>query len=47
MQEKLAVVGANGLTIVINYWIPAISIGTLMIVINVVLFIIKIDANKT
>lgn len=40
MPEKLAVGGANGLAIVINYWIPVISIGTLMIIINVVLFII-------
>jgi uncharacterized membrane-anchored protein YitT (DUF2179 family) len=40
MPEKLAIGGANGLAIVINHWIPFLSIGTIMIIINIVLFII-------
>lgn len=39
MPEKLAIGGANGLAIVINNWIP-LSIGTIMIIINIILFII-------
>lgn len=40
MPQKLAVGGANGLAIVINHWIPILSIGAIMIIINIVLFII-------
>lgn len=40
MSQNLVVGGANGLGIVINHWFPLISIGTLMIIINIVLFIV-------
>lgn len=40
MPSNLAIGGANGLAIVINYWIPSISIGVLMIIINIVLFLL-------
>ncbi|MCF6459973.1 YitT family protein [Clostridium sp. Cult3] len=40
MPGKLAIGGANGLAMVINHWVPFISVGTLMIIINIVLFII-------
>lgn len=40
MPNNLAVGGANGLAVVLHYFMPSISIGTLMIVINIVLFII-------
>ncbi|WP_353094151.1 YitT family protein [Tissierella praeacuta] len=39
MPEKLAIGGANGLAIVINNWIP-LSIGSIMIIINIFLFVI-------
>lgn len=41
MPSNLAIGGANGLAIVINHWIPSISIGALMIIINIVLFILS------
>lgn len=40
MPANLAIGGANGLAIIINHWIPSISIGILMIIINIVLFLI-------
>lgn len=40
MPQKLAIGGANGLAIVVNHWIPFLSIGNLMIIINIVLFIV-------
>ena len=40
MPNKLAIGGANGLGIVINKFFPMLSVGTLMIIINVVLFIL-------
>ncbi len=40
MPSHLAIGGANGLAIVINHFIPKLSIGILMIIINIVLFII-------
>lgn len=40
MPQKLVVGGANGLAIVLHSWIPMISIGALMIIINIVLFIV-------
>lgn len=40
MPEKLAIGGANGLAIVINNWIPILSIGTIMIIVNIILFAI-------
>ncbi len=40
MPENLAVGGANGLAIVLNYFFPQLSVGILMIIINILLFII-------
>ena len=40
MPGNLAIGGANGLAIVINHWLPSLSIGFLMIIINIVLFIL-------
>ncbi|MBU5591508.1 YitT family protein [Clostridium sp. MSJ-4] len=40
MPNNLATGGANGLAIVINSFIPALSVGILMIIINLVLFIV-------
>ncbi len=40
MTNNLAIGGANGLALVINYFIPNISVGTIMIIINIVLFIV-------
>lgn len=39
MPDNLAIGGANGLAIVINHWVPFLSIGSLMIIINIVLFV--------
>ena len=40
MPKNLSVGGANGLAIVINHFIPNLSIGLLMIIINIFLFAI-------
>lgn len=40
MINNLATGGANGLAIVINYFIPDTPVGMIMIIINIVLFII-------
>ncbi|WP_291582557.1 YitT family protein [Clostridium sp. UBA6640] len=40
MTNNLAIGGANGLAIVINYFIPNLSVGIIMIAINIVLFIV-------
>ena len=40
MTNNLAIGGANGLAIVINYFIPNVSVGIIMIAINIVLFIV-------
>lgn len=40
MVNNLAIGGANGLAIIINKFIPSISVGAIMIVINIVLFIL-------
>lgn len=40
MPGNLAIGGANGLAIVINQWMPSLSIGVLMIIINIILFIL-------
>lgn len=40
MPNDLAVGGANGLAIVINHFIPGLSVGLMMVFINIVLFII-------
>ncbi len=40
MQNNLAIGGANGLAIVINHFIPNITVGAIMIIINLILFII-------
>ncbi len=40
MPNNLATGGANGLAIVINKFFPSISVGILMIIINIVLFIL-------
>lgn len=40
MTNSLAIGGANGLAIVINYFIPNVSVGIIMIAINIVLFIV-------
>lgn len=40
MPENLAVGGANGLAIVLNYFFPVLSVGVLMILINILLFAI-------
>lgn len=40
MPGNLAIGGANGLAIVINHWMPSVSIGLLMIIINIILFIL-------
>ncbi len=40
IPNNLAVGGASGLAIVLHYFIPNISIGSLMIIINILLFII-------
>jgi uncharacterized membrane-anchored protein YitT (DUF2179 family) len=39
MPNNLAVGGANGMAIVINYFIPTFSVGLLMLCINLILFI--------
>lgn len=40
MPGNLAIGGANGLAIVINHWIPSLSVGILMLILNVVLFLL-------
>lgn len=40
MCNNLATGGANGIAIVVNYFIPNIPVGVIMIVINIILFII-------
>lgn len=40
MPNNLAIGGANGLAIVINHFIPNITVGAIMIIINLILFII-------
>lgn len=40
MPNDLAAGGANGLAQVLNHYIPAIPVGALMIVINIILFIL-------
>lgn len=40
MPNELAAGGANGLAQVINYYIPSIPVGALMVAINLVLFIV-------
>ena len=39
MPSNLATGGANGLAIVINHFIPALPVGIIMILINIILFI--------
>ena len=40
MANNLAIGGANGIALVINAFIPKVSVGTIMIAVNIVLFII-------
>ncbi|HLR34084.1 MAG TPA: YitT family protein [Tissierellales bacterium] len=40
MPNNLAVGGANGIAVVLHYFIPSMSVGFLMILINILLFII-------
>jgi len=47
MPDNLAIGGANGLAIVLNHWIPSISVGVFMIMINIILFIIGFLAIGT
>ncbi|TCS88740.1 uncharacterized membrane-anchored protein YitT (DUF2179 family) [Keratinibaculum paraultunense] len=47
MPDNLAIGGANGLAIVLNHWIPSISVGAFMIIINIILFIIGFLAIGT
>jgi len=40
MPNNLATGGANGLAIVINHFIPGLSVGLMMVFINIILFIV-------
>ncbi|MFR1708177.1 MAG: YitT family protein [Clostridium sp.] len=40
MPNSLAIGGANGLAIVINHFIPKVTVGAIMVIINLILFIV-------
>ncbi|MGE4571795.1 MAG: YitT family protein, partial [Candidatus Izemoplasmatales bacterium] len=39
MPSNLATGGANGLAIVLNYFIPLLPVGVIMVFINIILFV--------